>query len=144
MTKLLLCGMPGAGKTTTGLGLEKLGWTHFDCEKPGNNWSQNPETALPDSKNVVLSWGFLPHQEPTVSMLLELGYVAVWFGGRREYLLESLRGRGESAGFLDEPVRVNQDKGLSLISPVMVLDVFRPDGSRWDVTALLHDVFWEA
>jgi hypothetical protein len=136
--------MPGAGKTTTGVRLEKLGWTHFDCEKTSNsNWFQNPKTFLPNATNVVLSWGFLPHQERTLNVLLELGYVPVWFGGRREYLLESLRGRGESAGFLDEPVRVDQHKGLRLVSCDMVLNTFRPDGSRWDVATFLHDVYWE-
>ena len=145
VTKLLLCGLSGAGKTTTGEQLKALGWTHFDCEKrnPGR-WLADPLKPIPDDKNVVASWGFVPEFVGAVYLLASAGFVPVWLGGDRELLNQSLRDRGEDEEFIANPLRVEQEKGLSLISPVMVLGVFRPDGSRWDVTALLHDVFWEA
>jgi hypothetical protein len=145
VTKLLLCGLSGAGKTTTGEQLKALGWTHFDCEKrnPGR-WLADPLKPIPDDKNVVASWGFVPEFVGAVYRLTGAGFVPVWLGGDRELLNKSLRNRGEDEKFIADPVRVEQEKGLSLIAPVMVLDVFRPDGSRWDVTALLHDVFWGA
>ena len=145
VTKLLLCGLSGAGKTTAGEQLKGLGWTHFDCEKrnPGG-WLADPLKPIPDDKNVVASWGFVPEFVGAVYRLTGAGFLPVWLGGDRERLNGALRDRGEDEGFISDPVRVEQVRGLSLIDPVMVLDVFRPDGSRWDVTALLHDVFWES
>ena len=145
VTKLLLCGLSGAGKTTTGEQLKALGWTHFDCEKrnPGR-WLADPLRPIPDDRNVVASWGFVPEFVGVVYQFVKAGFLPVWLTGERGLLDEALRDRGEEEEFIADPIRVEQKRGLGLIAPVMVLNVFRPDGSRWDVGALLHDVFWEA
>jgi DNA polymerase III delta prime subunit len=145
MTRLLLCGMPGAGKTTTGDLLAELGWSHFDCEtKSEIRWRQNPARVFPDRVNVVASWGFLPREVETVQKFLDLGFLAVWMWSGRDNLLRALSERGEKDGFLDRPSRANQADGLRLINADMVLNTFRIDGCRWDVANFLHNVYWQA
>jgi hypothetical protein len=149
VTKLLLCGLSGAGKTTAGEQLRALGWTHFDCEENNlESYGQNPFQVMPEDRNVVASWGLLPKHLDTVEALTFAGYLPVWLWGASHRLDNCLRERGMSVKHVREwrasSVCSAQAKALTVVSPVMVLNVFRPDGSRWDVTALLHDVFWEA
>jgi hypothetical protein len=144
MTKILLCGLAGAGKTTTGEELAALGWVHFDCEdRDIEEWLQDPLADVPDSKNVVASWGFLPEFIDIVNDFVGAGFIPVWLYGIEEHLVRALEQRGEPDNFLKSPKRRHQEDGLSLITPNAVLNVFRPDGSRWDITAALHDAYFE-
>jgi hypothetical protein len=144
LTKLLLCGLSGSGKTTTGEKLAELGWVHFDCENRDiEKWLENPLLDLPDNKNVVATWGFLPEFIFEVKLLVKAGYRPIWFYGKEEYLVKALTDRGEPKGFLKQKSRRNQSSGLLLITPEALLNVFRPDGSRWDIVSMLHDAYYE-
>lgn len=146
VTKLLLCGLSGAGKTTTGDQLAAAGWAHFDCERqdPVERFLRKPLAHMPRRKNIVASWGFLPEHAHTVKVLERAGFLPVWLWGERHHLDESLRARGEDEAFISDPIRHEQRAGLFLLSPHMVINAFRFDGSRWNVAGLLHDVYWEA
>jgi adenylate kinase family enzyme len=144
VTKLLLCGLSGAGKTTTGNQLAALGWTHFDCEKDGYEpWAGNSSPTLPDDHNVVASWGFLPVSIEAVETLTADGFRLVWLWGEQKFLEAALRERGEDTIFINSPLRVEQRQALSLIVPDMIINTFRPDGLRWDVAGALHEAYWE-
>jgi len=144
MTRLLLCGMPGAGKTTAGDLLAQMGWFHFDCEtKSEIRWRQNPGRIFPNELNVVASWGFLPSEVEAVEKFLDLGFLAVWLYSGRDNLLQALSDRGEDEGFLDAPSRKSQARGLQFIDAHMVLNTFRVDNSRWDVANFLHNIYWQ-
>jgi hypothetical protein len=144
MTKILLCGLAGSGKTTTGEELAALGWVHFDCEdRDIEEWLEDPLKDVPDSRNVVASWGFLPEFIDIVYLFIEAGYVPVWLYGKDEFLIKALKDRGEPDKFLRDPKRKEQVNGLSLITPEAILNVFRPDGTRWDIAAALHDAYFE-
>jgi hypothetical protein len=145
MARLLLCGLSGAGKTTAGNQLARAGWTHVDCEQQDPVWGfvTDPVAYMPGTKNVVASWGFVPEYAEAVKELERAGFLTVWLWGERHHLDESLRGRGEDSAFIEDNIRNEQRAGLFLISPHMVLNAFRFDGSRWNVAGLLHDVYWE-
>lgn len=145
--KIILCGLSGTGKTTIGDQLADRGWTHFDCEKEHQrnpDWIPHPITYMPDEENVVASWGFIPHFMETVWDILEHGYEALWLKGNDKYRVRDLIGRGEPENFLQNRTRLRQGLGYYAIKPEMVLNVFRADGSRWDVASLIHDVYWTA
>jgi len=144
VTKLLLCGLSGAGKTTVGDRLAGLGWSHFDCEKVNpKRWADRRLPAMPKAQNLVASWGFLPRSIDMIQIFLGLGYVPVWLWGERKFLDAALRERGEVESFINSPDRVEQEGALALITPDMVINTFRPNGSRWNVAAALHDAYWE-
>jgi hypothetical protein len=142
----LLCGLSGAGKTTVGDQLAAAGWAHLDCEKqkPAARFMRDPLAYVPRAKNVVASWGFVPQCIATVKMFERAGFLTVWLWGEKHHLDASLLERGENQAFINAPIRVEQRAGLFLISPHMVINGFRFDGSRWNVAGLLHDVYWEA
>jgi hypothetical protein len=144
VTRLLLCGLSGAGKTTIGEQLAEAGWSHFDCEQqqPLGGFLVDPLAYIPAGDNVVASWGFLPEFANSVKVLERAGFLPVWLWGERHHLDNALRDRGEEQKFIDDPIRNEQQAGLFLISPHMVLNTFRFDGSRWDVAGLIHDVYW--
>jgi septin family protein len=143
--RILLCGLSGTGKTTIGNQLADRGWTHFDCELEHSHnplWLSDPIAHMPEGKNVVASWGFIPHLMETVWDILDAGYLAVWLQGSHENRLRSVMERGETETFLEDRVRLRQGLGLQSIEPDMVLNTFRPNGSRWDVASLIHSVYW--
>jgi len=147
MSKILLCGLSGSGKTTIGNQLAKRGWTHFDCEIEHLNnplWVTDPINHMPKDENVVASWGFIPHFMETVWDILDSDYLAVWLHGTDQHRIQSLIERGEEEIFWKLRQRKRQGLGFHVIDPDMVLNAYRPDGSRWDVASLIHSVYWTA
>jgi len=147
VSKILLCGLSGTGKTTIGNQLADRGWTHFDCEFEHLNnplWVSDPIAHMPEGENVVASWGFIPHFMETVWDILEAGYLGVWLQGSHEHRLRDIIKRGDPQTFLDNRIRLRQGLGFHSIEPDMVLNTFRPNGSRWDVASLIHSVYWTA
>jgi len=147
VSRILLCGLSGTGKTTIGNQLSDLGWAHFDCELEhltNPEWISDPLTYMPHETNVVASWGFIPHFMETVWDILDAGYLPVWLQGKDEYRLQSVIERGDSETFLHTRTRVRQGLAFHTIEPDMVLNTFKPNGLRWDVAALIHSVYWTA
>lgn len=143
--KILLSGCSGAGKTTAGKQLADRGWTHFDCEyeySQNSDWLQNPVPYMPEGKNVVASWGYAPDHMVKVQAILEHGYKPVWLCGPTPYLEDARRFRGDDPEFILESRKDRFHITEYPMYPDMVLNAFRPNGSRWDVAALLHDVYW--
>lgn len=143
--KILLCGLSGTGKTTAGNQLAERGWVHFNCEEEflsNPQWLGDPLEYMPHSLNVVASWGFVPHFMDQVWDIIEDGYLPVWLQGNEEYRLRDLTSRGEAKDFLQDRPRSRQNLGRYAIEPDMVLNVFRSDGSRWDIVSFIHDVYW--
>ena len=90
MSRLVISGIPGTGKTTIAEHLaEHHGFTHVDMEADSfrgqRELEDDPETFLanlPHTGNVVLSWGFSPYENrPSVDQLLAAGYKLIWFDG---------------------------------------------------------------
>jgi hypothetical protein len=145
VSKILLCGLPGSGKTTVGNQLRERGWIHFDCEArhvENPLWVEDPLEHLPDGVNVVASWGFIPHFMEAVWDIIDAGYTPVWLHGTDENRLRSLAERGENKTFLETRSRKFQKLGLHLIDPDTVLNAYKPDGSRWNVAGFIHSLYW--
>jgi|GEM_PF-1689019 len=92
MTKLLVSGVPGTGKTTLANYLEVgYGFFHVDMEADEfthrKEFSRDPTAflgMLTAHKDVVLSWGFRPFKDrPAVEKLIEAGFSVIWLDGDR-------------------------------------------------------------
>jgi hypothetical protein len=147
--KIFLCGLSGTGKTTIGNQLAERGWTHFDCEVEhlsNPNWISNPLASLPDGENVIASWGFILHFIETVWEIIDAGYTPVLLHGKDEHRYESLLERGESKAFSTASAFSGSRQRIAIrsLEPDMMLNTFRPDGSRWDVASLIHSIYWTA
>jgi hypothetical protein len=146
MTRLLVIGASGSGKTTVGERLAGMGWRHVDCEaltlaNPG--WLADPVAAMPTGGRVVATWGVLPAHLPQVWALMGAGFLVVGLDGDPPLLARDLRARGESEAFLSHPDRAETRRTVGLVRPRVCLDVYRPDGCRWDVAAFLEDIYGE-
>ncbi len=92
MTKLLISGVPGAGKTTLANYLESdHGFFHVDMEgdefDPRKEFNKDPANflgRLATHEDVVLSWGFRPFKDRSaVEKLMEAGFSVIWLDGDR-------------------------------------------------------------
>lgn len=87
MAKLLLCGVPGTGKTTLANYLEaEHGFFHRDMEAnefaARKEFTQDPTgflKRLTNHKDIVLSWGFRPFKDrATVEELVQADFRLIW------------------------------------------------------------------
>jgi hypothetical protein len=145
VSKILLCGLSGSGKTTTGNRLTDLGWTHIDCEQHHLNepdWITDPLKYIPDKPNVVATWGLVPRFIATAWTIIDSGFTVIWLSGKQRYLARDLINRGEGFDFVNSQERLLTSNTQYLVNAEMVLNAFRPDGSRWNVAGFIHSVYW--
>lgn len=149
MIKLFVAGPSGSGKTTVGDELEqKFGWTHFDCENfhlssdaaTFSRFCESPMLFIPAAERVVVTWGFIPAFIGPVRKILDAGFCSVWLTGRKSHLDASILERG-----LREPDRSTDPKYFEiaqtseeLLSPCTTIQAFRSDGTRRDISHLIH------
>jgi hypothetical protein len=105
---VLICGIPGTGKTTMGEFLRKHhGFIHLDAEffartNPGPAnfvWEQFlgvVQSHKRTGESVVITWGFIPGvDDETIRSLQEMGFVLVWFDGDRVAARHAFLARGD-------------------------------------------------
>ena len=141
MTKILLSGLPGGGKTRLGDTLAAdHGFSHTDME--ADSWARaeahsDPEAflrAFPDDRDVVLTWGFHPLVSlPVVQVLVEGGFTPVWLDGNRAHFFASFMRREHSSPIMavfyhQQLERVTQARVLEAID-WHIVDSFQPDGT---------------
>jgi hypothetical protein len=141
VTKILLSGLPGGGKTMLGDTLAAdYGFSHADME--ADNWAlaeahRAPEAflrAFPDDQDVVLTWGFQPLASlHVVQVLVRGGFTPVWLDGNRAHFFASFvrRERGNpimEACYHQQLGRIAQARVLEAID-WRIVDPFQPDGT---------------
>lgn len=97
MTKILISGVPGTGKTTVATHLFLFcGFSHIDMEQddfaPRKQLEKDPDAFFNDLPmgDVVLSWGFSPYRDrPRVEQVIEAGFTMVWIDGDRSLALRN-------------------------------------------------------
>ncbi len=142
MTKILLSGLPGGGKTKLG---DALAADHsfFHADMEADNWAltaeahRDPEAfprAFPDDRDVVLTWGFHPLVSlPVVQVLVEGGFTPVWLDGNRAHFFASFMRREHSSPIMavfyhQQLERVTQARVLEAID-WRIVDPFQPNGN---------------
>ncbi len=96
--QIIICGIPGMGKTTIGRNLEKLkGYYHLDVEE-----HINTNHTFPDLNNLpnktVLTFGFDPTNPPSLRFISELignGCKMIWLDGNRQAARNAFIKRGD-------------------------------------------------
>jgi hypothetical protein len=99
--RVLLCGVPGTGKTTIGNALAtEYGFDHIDMEADDfalvRVFRSHPKRFVRSISvgDVVVSWGFSPWVDlMLIERLIAAGFQAVWFDGDRVASLRSFLGR---------------------------------------------------
>ena len=140
MTLLLITGIPGTGKTTTGKYLEeKHGFTHLDMEKIipsfGCNYWEFLTNAISKAKesdrDVVITWGFMPgtDNDKDILKLKEMGAKMVWFDGNRDAARNAFNKRGDVSEdlFNLQMKRIEGADILNNFKPI-IFNTFRDDG----------------
>ena len=147
--RVLLSGIPGAGKTTMACELDRrFSLRHIDME--ANRFEladaavQDPTgfaEGLPDA-GVVVSWGFGPHAAiDAIRAIVDVGFVPVWLDGdrarcytefmRRERALQRRRRLVDAmeAAFLRQVASIIESEVIAAI-PWTIVDPFLSDGRR--------------
>jgi len=102
MTKILLSGVPGGGKTYTGADLQnRYGFLHVDMEEDSHRLAyecmKDPEkflSRLPVQRDIVMGWGFNPFGcRDAVGQIIAYGFTPVWFDGSRAYFFSTFMKR---------------------------------------------------
>jgi len=147
MSKIFISGPSGVGKTTLGEELTKrYGWLHIDCEKMHiehkAKWMSNPMNFIPKSNNLVLTWGLVSSTFLIAEKIIDTGLFYVWLDGEQKYIDDSLKNRGETQTFIDNPKRKNMKINLTKRNPDLIINAFEKDGTRIDTASIIHERFW--
>jgi hypothetical protein len=135
--KLLISGVPGAGKTCIGDFLKnEHGFMHIDLEKDVRLLNLVHSTdefikTLPAS-NVVMTWGFMPKDDNSIIAVLALkasGFKIVWFDGNREASRREFIRRNTVSldNYKTQINNINESEIVKMINP-FVYNTFDNDG----------------
>ena len=147
----LITGIPGTGKTTLADNLAMdFGFVHHDLEEPNtlNRLFADPTQFIADivtqNSDTVVTWGFNPEHQPSVSSVLQLktvGFKLIWFDGNRPAALRAFirRGTVEEIAFYVQMYRIEASKIIDTIKPV-VIDPFDLQGDFKSTTVQLEEM----
>jgi len=129
---LLITGIPGTGKTTYGDKFAKeFGFLHHDLEdqqtltRLAANPSQFIGELLNQWKNVVVTWGFGPDDEPSVSLVLKFrsaGFKWIWFDGDRPAALREFQKRAtvQEVDLYVQMHRIEKSRIVERLKPTVI------------------------
>jgi adenylate kinase family enzyme len=142
MTKILISGLPGGGKTKLGDTLAaEHGYFHADME--ADNWALTAKAhtdleaflrAFPDDRDVVVTWGFQPLASlQVVQVLVRRGFTPVWLDGNRAHFFASFMQREHDnpvmqACYHQQLGRITQARVLEAIT-WRIVNPFQPGGT---------------
>ena len=129
---LLITGVPGTGKTTYGGRFAtQFGFVHHDLEDQRTlnrfvaNRAQFVGELLNEEKNVVVTWGFAPDDEASVSLVLQLrsaGFKWIWFDGDRPAALREFLKRGtvQEIALYVQMYRIEKSRIVEQLKPTVI------------------------
>lgn len=147
----LITGIPGTGKTTLGENLAKdFGFVHYDLEDPNtfNSLFADPTQfigdALKTAGGIVATWGFVPDNQPSVALVLQLktaGFKLIWFDGNRPAALRAFikRGTVPEILFYLQMYRIEVSKIIDTIKP-LIIDPFDAQNQFKSTDELLREL----
>jgi hypothetical protein len=142
VTKILISGLPGGGKTRLGDTLAAdHRFVHSDME--ADNWALAEEAhrapedflrAFPDDRDVVLTWGFHPLASlQVVQVLVRGGFTPVWLDGNRAHFFASFMRREHGSPIMEacyyQQLRRIDQAGVLEAIDWRIVDPFQPDGT---------------
>lgn len=128
----LISGIPGTGKTWYGDKFaEEFGFLHYDLEEPQtfSRFAANPmqfiANAVSQNKNIVVTWGFVPDDQPSVAAVLQFrnsGLKLIWFDGNRPAALKEFHKRGTvpEGPFYLQMYRIENSKIVQQLNPTVI------------------------
>jgi len=143
MSKLLITGIPGTGKTTIGNYLaEHYEFNHHDFEEHFNNPTGLEKFIQNSSLNKVITWGFVPGGHDTViNSIQDLGYIMIWFDGNRVAARKAFMARGTVPEILlDLQMERIVKMDLQKFNPIQ-FNTFDCDGNFLNVDFICTEIF---
>jgi len=148
--RLLITGIPGAGKTQFGEYLASVhGFVHRDLEDTTEfaDFVDNPLTYLlklsAEGQRSVITWGFVPvfRQIALVRCIGKHGFGIVWFDGDRAAALLAFQRRGTTpeVNFYLQMYRIESSKAFELICPIRI-DRFNEHGEFRQPSAIFDEI----
>lgn len=138
MSKLLITGIPGTGKTCIGNTYEEKGYEHIDVEKlPYDKIFPDPAQLLDyldtQNENRIITWGF-PAQDIETNIIIHLknrGFKLFWFDSDRNSALNAFIIREikknpavviqeKISAFHDQVSRIDAFQVISKIQPIII------------------------
>jgi adenylate kinase family enzyme len=131
---LLITGIPGTGKTCYANKFAKeFGFLHHDLEDQQTQ-TLNRFNAIPaqfigellnEKENVVVTWGFGPDCERSVSLVLQLrsaGFKWIWFDGNRPAALREFQKRAtvQEIDFYAQMYRIDKSRIVERLRPTVI------------------------
>jgi hypothetical protein len=129
---LLVTGILGTGKTWYGDKFaEECGFLHYDLEDQQtlNRLAADPAKFIADilgqKKDVVVTWGFAPDDQPSVAAVLQFrnsGFKLVWFDGNRPAALRAFikRRTVDEVCFYVQMYKIESSNVVELIKPIII------------------------
>lgn len=131
---LLITGIPGTGKTCYADKFTKeFGFLHHNLEDQQtqtlNRFNANPAQfigeVLTAKENVVITWGFGPDCERSVSLVLQLksaGFKWIWFDGNRPAALREFQKRAtvQEIDFYTQMYRIEKSRIVERLKPTII------------------------
>jgi hypothetical protein len=147
MTRLLITGVPGTGKSTLGDHLDKAhGFRHVDMEQNVTciAFLQDPEKfVLSLSEPVVITWGFRPVPDRNrILFLKQHQYFLVWMDGNRWASLRAFLQRDtvEEIAYYFQLFNIEQSRIIEQIQPHAIINPFQTDGSFRPTSDVANEV----
>jgi adenylate kinase family enzyme len=143
VTKILISGIPGTGKTTVAEYMRRqLGFQHVDMEADSfrlrRELERDPDAFLENlfrADRLVVSWGFSPYTDrPGVDTLIAAGYKFVWLDGDhtvalRNFLNRENHDKRQEANYYGQMQMILSTELVDRMQPICI-DPFQGDGFR--------------
>jgi len=157
MSKILLSGVPGTGKSTLADYLENnLGYFHLDMEQndfaPRHDLYQNSEEflgRLAHHEIIIISWGFGPFLDRSkIDYIRQHGYSIVWLDGNRvasfrEFMKRENNDPVKEAVYYSQMEMIVVTSIVKSLSPIVV-NPFSQSGEFREVKEIAEEVIRKA